>query len=697
MKKIIGIDIIPYLRLLLRKWWMIALMGLLGLTYGAREALELKPSYQAVATIAFDQDYVEKLYRKGRIMYASPKKHVTQAARVKAKYLHDYSGVLEPLVKRLSTEASAAPTQRAVSKKLHRLIEEKAGGGGESGYSAYEVKEALWGRTSYAPPLTIVPKFGVPHLLLSVAAPHKDMAKLGLDAYLEVLRDFHLREKRRQAENAMKWLKEEMELVREDLEQCREELVRFAERHGLELNRSIRTSATELLQWTKDRMTRVREQSNGLNSELTLLTNGGVTPETAATVRALKSELARLESELFKTVVSPTRSEAAVAARRKRVEALKARLAILEQDLRKADAERVETRAASAHEDLERGEAHTRNLAELAPQFQLMSMRLETTRTIYDMLFQEYEKAEQRAAAARSSLVILEPPAVGTDVPPRTAAIGKWLLGGLGCGMLMVLGINAGRRILRSEHLLDDYVDQLSLGVIPDVSRRGFRQDASDEYAVAFVAYGDPGHPYAEAVRNVQTALHDRYLRNGPGALLITSALPEEGKTIVAVSMAVALSMEEDKRAILVDGDLRRPRIHEVFGDAGPADGLSDIIVGKSAGFSKLVRPSRVRDLYYLTAGEAPADPMAVLRSDRFAKLLTALDEFFDYVIIDAPPILGMADALILSGYARGTILVAREGVVTRHEFLDALNKVERVTGSQLLGVVKNGRSFGLN
>jgi len=140
---------------------------------------------------------------------------------------------------------------------------------------------------------------------------------------------------------------------------------------------------------------------------------------------------------------------------------------------------------------------------------------------------------------------------------------------------------------------------------------------------------------------------------------------------------------------LVIDGDLRNPRIHQVF-HSKPGDvGLSDLLTGKTQKLKEAIRQCHVPGLYYMTAGFVPENPVALLKNRRIQDVLEACKKVFDAVIIDAPPILGLVDARILSAYADGIILVTRAG----HTPLEVLREAkDAVLGGQgrLIGIVLN-------
>ena len=135
---------------------------------------------------------------------------------------------------------------------------------------------------------------------------------------------------------------------------------------------------------------------------------------------------------------------------------------------------------------------------------------------------------------------------------------------------------------------------------------------------------------------------------------------------------------------------MRRPRIHNVFGNDRVGAGLSTIFTENVRQWSRLVHTSHLPGLFYMTSGPLPVNPVAILSSDRMRELLGELERVFDYVVLDAPPIIGLPDALVLSDLADGTVLVVEDSRVNREELRESLRLAGSSRRALLLGVVLN-------
>ena len=158
----------------------------------------------------------------------------------------------------------------------------------------------------------------------------------------------------------------------------------------------------------------------------------------------------------------------------------------------------------------------------------------------------------------------------------------------------------------------------------------------------------------------------------------------------MATSISTVLTADRTKKVVIVDADLRRPRIHKLFGNGNPKLGLSSFLSDTSVTVSDLIHPHRIPGLFYIPAGSVLDDPFLLLQSERMDRAIEELREVFDYIIIDSPPILRLPDVPVICNKTDGVVVVARQGHVGRHELKDAMDRLTAVSGCRLLGVVMN-------
>jgi polysaccharide biosynthesis transport protein len=221
----------------------------------------------------------------------------------------------------------------------------------------------------------------------------------------------------------------------------------------------------------------------------------------------------------------------------------------------------------------------------------------------------------------------------------------------------------------------------------------GFNRPSRPEPSTALTSGRESGrldfgrHPVgAEAIRSLCASILLSRSERPPRLLVITSALPGEGKTTVATELGRALS-ESGARTLLVECDLRRSRLAEAFG-VGEAGGLSLFLSGHIAKVT--VHQTPHENLFVVAAGPAAPNPVALLNSDKMSAFLREMASSYQFVIMDAPPVLPMADARVLGAKADGVVLIVRAGSTSR-SLLRRVRSVLDASGASVLGAVLNG------
>lgn len=309
-------------------------------------------------------------------------------------------------------------------------------------------------------------------------------------------------------------------------------------------------------------------------------------------------------------------------------------------------------------------------------------------------------QAAATAQAIASSLIgtvdSLEKPKVGGGTSPVSLSIIKPaeapslpaapntklnLLLGLLAGLAVALGI----AILKS--ILDNRIrGEADLRLITDAPLLGgisFDQDAARKPLLTQTA---PQSPRAESFRTLRTNLQFANISGRAKSVLLTSSLPGEGKSTTATNLAIALA-QAGQSVCLIDADLRRPMVHEYLGLERNA-GLTTALVG-AADINELLQPWGEDNLFVLTSGVVPPNPSELLGSSEMKELLDGLEEAFDTVIIDAPPLLPVTDAAVLSQHVGGVVIVVGSHKLKQQDLEKSLSALELV-GSTVLGVVLN-------
>jgi len=214
------------------------------------------------------------------------------------------------------------------------------------------------------------------------------------------------------------------------------------------------------------------------------------------------------------------------------------------------------------------------------------------------------------------------------------------------------------------------------------------KQFEREDFENIFVVQHDPKSPISEAFRTLRTNIKFSSLDKPIKTLLITSPIPEAGKSSVSINLA--LTMAQDKyKVILVDTDLRKPTIHKIFKQDNKT-GLTNILVEDKKIKEVMRKMSDVDpNLYFIPSGPIPPNPSELLGSNRMKELLKELQEQADFVIFDSPPVIAVTDALVLATQVDGVVLILNFGEVPRELAKQTKQLLEKVKAN-ILGVVLN-------
>lgn len=252
-------------------------------------------------------------------------------------------------------------------------------------------------------------------------------------------------------------------------------------------------------------------------------------------------------------------------------------------------------------------------------------------------------------------------------------------------GSLLALVLGVGQAILRStldtRVLTESDIARVAEGSVIGVV--GYDIDAA-EHPLIFQA--DPHSPRAEAYRRLRTNLQFLEFGGRNRSIVITSSLEGEGKTTTAINVASTLA-ESGQSVLLVDADLRRPRVAEYLNLEGAA-GLTTVIIGQ-ADLMDVVQPFGNGNLHVLTSGQIPPNPSELLGSEAMKRILGEATDRYDMVVLDAPPLLPVTDSAILSAVTGGALVVVGSGTVRAPQLAGALDSIGAV-GGEVLGLVLN-------
>lgn len=310
----------------------------------------------------------------------------------------------------------------------------------------------------------------------------------------------------------------------------------------------------------------------------------------------------------------------------------------------------------------------------------------QATRALYETVLARFkETSEQQGLEQADARIISRADVpVSPSFPDQRLVMLLALMGSLGLGVLLAFAAEKLDAGFRSTEQLEQQLGLPTLAMIPSLASLGQKRTRPEEYLVS-----KPNSSFAEAVRMLRTALLLTHGGQPARVLLVTSALPGEGKTTTALALARMTSMSGDK-AVVIDADLRRPRVHSALGVEN-TQGLAELLDGKAT-IEQVLRTVEVngRQLYYITAGQSNPNATELVRSRQMQLVLRGLAATFPLVIIDSPPVLPVADAKVLASMADKVLYVLRWRDTPREVVAHAVRQLRDV-GGNIAGAVFNG------
>jgi exopolysaccharide transport family protein len=347
---------------------------------------------------------------------------------------------------------------------------------------------------------------------------------------------------------------------------------------------------------------------------------------------------------------------------------------------------------------LEKQKQEQNKLNENAIEYSLLKRDLDSNRQLYEGLLEKLKEAGVSAGLRSNNFRIVDMARVPTapvepNIPRNLAfAFMLGLTSGVGLAFLLE-GLDSTVRTTEQAQMISGLPP---LGMIP-LGSRSTREGpnskrlviASSKEAVELITQVRPQSQMAESYRALRTSLLLSNLGAPPKVIMVTSALPQEGKTTTSINCAVVLA-QKGIRVLLIDADLRRPSIHKTLG-MGPRSGLSNVLTGSATLEQAITRSPILPNLNVLPAGTPPPNPAELLASTNMRDMLDQLRGQYDHIVVDTPPTLSVTDAVVLSPRADAIVLVIRSGQTTKQALRrsrDILMQVNAKVSGVLLNAV---------
>lgn len=458
-------------------------------------------------------------------------------------------------------------------------------------------------------------------------------------------------------------------------EVARDVLVALLSEYERSTESKVAGSSEYALEYILDNTTRIKNGILDLERALQLYDN---CQDLSGEIKAIESKISDMEKRYL-----PKWPALVEAKEHRRI--LKERFSSeLDRVLRLSEEERQFWETNPAAKLAESGEAlATDQMQVVATRARLLESELQSEQEIYNNLITKLKEGNVSKNFAGKQFDVVQPASLpgGPMGPNKKQILSKYLFGGTAAGIALILLLGFLDSTIRTVSELENLTGKPVIGAIPD------EKNPDGDDVLVLTTREVPNQ--AEAVRTLRAGLTFLGTPEAKRTFLITSSIPNEGKSWVAANLALAFA-KQNERTLLIDGDLRRPRLWRIFGYDRHKPGLTDHLSLRTP-LNKVVLPTEVsKKLYVLPAGSPSASPSELLASKNLPMLIEKLGKYFDRIIIDSAPIVSVSDSYALAKVSQSVVLVCRMSMTPRGSILRAL-RLLKANHTDPVGIVANG------
>jgi capsular exopolysaccharide synthesis family protein len=554
---------------------------------------------------------------------------------------------------------------------------------------------------------------------ISFESKDAELAARIINTHAKVYIAQNLKFKVEATQEASDFLQQNLVTLKQKLEKAEDQLQAYSQQNQILFTEEGKNTATEKLRQLEEAFTKAQQDRIQKESYYRLVQSGEtdtlpqvIDNRLIAELSAKMVDLQRQESELAVTFRPEYPVRQRISGQINQIES-----SIAFEKARVVTMVRTEYSAAADREALLGAElAKQRDVVnkinEDIIQYNIYKGEANSVRDLYDGLQKRLREASVSAGLTASNIRVID----RAEVPPypikprKLIAAVFSIFGGLVLGIGFAFFQEYLDNSIKAPEDVTRYLNVPTLGMIPKLaSLRGSsgygyggytlppadnrsakaslsKSAAEKSENVDLIVHQEPSSLMSEAYRSVRTSLLLSNSGHPPRTIVVTSAAPSEGKTTTAVNLAISLTQTGSK-VVLIDADMRKPRIQRVF-SLNSSSGLSSFLAG-GAKLKEVIYKTDVPNLMIIPCGVTPPNPGELILSSGFRKMLEALGEYFDFVVLDSPPVGNVSDARILSAAADCTILVIKAFATSRHQARDAAIHLTNAN-ARLSGVVLN-------
>jgi len=662
-------DINEIWRIVAKWWWLITGIAVACLLAAIVISLMITPLYRAQATIEVNPEGVQVVDQKmGEVQPSQGNSR---------EFLNTQVGLLKSrsLAERVARSTNLANNEALFDQDLPRQAREGAAAGMVQGS------------------VTVAPQRDSALIQIAVEGANPELTARLANAYADNFIQSNMERRYEATSYARNFLQQRIAAVKTKLEQSERQLVAYAQKQGI-ITLSVDTGGTGSVRQEQsiDAATLIQTnnalsaaKSDRIAAEQRFRQAAGAQSQVAAisdpTVQGLGQQRATLEAEYQQKLALYKPDFPEMVQLRSRIDSLGKEIARQRSSVSGSTSGslRADYQAALARENalqakVNEGKAGLMALRERSIQYTILQREVDTNRSLYDALLQRFKEVGVAGGVGANVVSVVDRAQVpgGPFKPNLPLNIMIGLCIGLMLGLGTAFSIEWIDDTIKTPDDLGTKLGLASLGVIPGVGKGLAVREQLE----------DPRSQVSEAYQSVRTALQFSTDHGVPRSLLVTSTRASEGKSSTALALAQTLA-SLGASVLLIDADLRKPTFR---GPSSTSQGLSSLLAGSDK-VAECVHPTQMERLFLLPSGPIPPNPAELLASGRFKEILDEALQRFDHIIIDSPPVLGLADAPMLASSTEGTLMVIEAGAIRRAAALNAVNRL-RASDARLMGAI---------
>lgn len=552
--------------------------------------------------------------------------------------------------------------------------------------------------------------------ILATSPDAKEAARVA-NVIADAYRKFNIQEKNRKTIETKKFIEEQLKATSQGLRRAEKELQTFKEGYGLiAIDEQTRNNLARLYT-VQIEYERASEQRKEVVSKLKLLNS--VDPESIedfqkslftaspdSPVHALRSKLGDLFLERQTLLIHLTEKHPQVMEVDDKIRAVAAEI----RDELNSESRTLKIQEVALLRRLKAQKKENQSIPEKALLLVRLEREVSLQETLYSQLKTKYQETQIQGSGQVEEVTIVRPavePSRPYNIPSPMMIVATGIVMGLILGIVLAFGAEIFDTSMGTIEDVEESLQVPVLGVIPFLGKeekeRLQGKISGADRTRGLIMHYDPKSLAAEAFRSLRTNLQFMSLEVKSKTFLITSSFVQEGKTLNVINLALSVAQAGEK-VLLVEGDLRKPVIYKNFGlhrDPGLTDfvlgnytwlevvnNIADVMLGDFE-IDDILRTPGLDNLHIVTAGTQPPNPSEILSSERFRTFVKEAAQHYDYVFIDAPPVLPVADATEIAPIVDGVVMVYTVGKIGRGVLKRAKSSLDNID-AKVLGVILN-------